>query len=410
MPLPESDPELPLAGLRVIDFSTTLAGPSAARHLADFGAQVIKVESLAHPDTLRVGTPYADRVAGINRSGYFAAYNAGKLSLSLNMQKPESRAILRRLVERSDVLIEAFVPGVAARWGLAYEQVRAWNPRIIMASHCLQGQTGPHAAHRGYGQIASAMSGWYDLTGEEDGEPLGPYSAYTDFICWPYLLTAILVALEVREQTGRGQYIDHAQLESSIHFLAAPLLDLQLNDRMVTRRGDHEDYACPNNAYRCAGDDRWIALTVTTETAWTTFCTALGHADAAADPHFATFAARKQHETELDALIAGWTADEEPFALAERLQAAGVPAGVVQRAGDLFDDPQLQHRGFFRRVPHAELGEHAVLTQSFRIEGLRPGPWRAAPLLGEHTMEICTDVLGLSDDEIAAFAAAGVFE
>jgi benzylsuccinate CoA-transferase BbsF subunit len=410
MPLPEADPDLPLAGLRVVDFATTVAGPSAARHLADFGAQVIKIESIAHPDTLRAATPYAERIAGINRSGYFAAYNAGKLSLSLNMRRPESREVVRLLVERSDVLLEAFVPGVMARWGLGYEQIAAWNPRIIMASHCLQGQTGPHARHRGYGQIASAMSGWYDLTGMEGGEPLGPYSAYTDFICWPFLLTAILLALEVREETGAGQYIDHAQLESSIHFLAAPLLDLQINGHMATRQGNREAYACPNNVYPCAGDDRWIAVTVTTAAAWEALCETLGHSEAAADSRFASVDGRKAHEDQLDAMIGGWTVDQEPYVLAQRLQAAGVPAGVVAKAEDLFADPQLQHRQFFRRLQHAELGDHAVLTQSFRIDGMKPGPWRAAPLLGEHTLEICSEVLGLTDDEIAAFARAGVFE
>ncbi|HLZ68637.1 MAG TPA: CoA transferase [Dehalococcoidia bacterium] len=426
MPLPDAGPDLPLSGLRVIDFSTTVAGPSAARHLADFGAQVIKVESQAHPDTLRAATPFPERKAGVNRSAYFAAYNAGKLSLSLNMQKPEAREIVRRLIERSDVLIEAFVPGVMARWGLSYEQVSAWNPRIIMASHCLQGQTGPHAQHRGYGQIAGAMSGWYDLTGLEGGEPLGPYSAYTDFVSWPFLLSAILVALEVREETGRGQYIDHAQLESSIHFLAAPLLDLQLNGHELTRRGNREDYVCPNNVYPCAGpgdpssaaegrasqttNDRWIAITVDTDDAWLALCRELGHAGAGADPRFATRAGRKAYEAEIDALLAGWVADEEPFALAERLQAAGIAAGVVERAEDLFADPQLQQRGFFRRLPHAEIGEHAVLTQSFRVEGWDPGPHRAAPLLGEHTHDICREVLELGEDEIARFAAAGVFE
>ncbi|HEY8489890.1 MAG TPA: CoA transferase [Dehalococcoidia bacterium] len=410
MPLPEPDPALPLAGLRVLDFGTTVAGPSAARHLADFGAQVIKIESQVHPDTLRVGTPYAGGVRGLNRSGYFAAYNAGKLSLALNLQKPEAREIVRRLVERSDVLLETFVPGVMARWGLTYQQVSAWNPRIIMASHSLQGQWGPHARHRGYGQIASAMSGWYDLTGLEGGEPLGPYSAYTDFVSWPFLLTAILVALEVRDATGRGQYIDHAQLETSLHFLAPLLLDLQLTGRMATRRGNREDYAAPNNVYPCRGDDRWIAVTVTDDGEWAALCRALGHPEAAADPRFATFEARKAHEAELDALIAAWTAEEEPFALAERLQAAGVAAGVVARAEDLFQDPQLAHRGFFRRLPHPEIGEHAVLTQTFRIEGVAAGPARAAPLLGEHTHEVCREVLGMTDEEIAAYAAAGVFE
>jgi len=410
MALPPIDPDLPLAGLRVIDLSTTVAAPSAARHLADFGAQVIKVESQVHPDTLRAATPYAGGVAGVNRSGYFSAYNAGKLSLQLNMQKPASRQVMRRLIERSDILIEAFVPGVIERWGLGYEQVSAWNPRLIMASHCLQGQTGPHAKHRGYGQIASAMSGWYDLTGLEGGEPLGPYSAYTDFICWPYLLAAILIALEEREITGRGQYIDHAQLETSIHFLAPLLLDLQLNGHLATRRGNREDYAAPNNVYRCAGDDRWIAVTAASDAEWQALCAALGHAEAAADPRFATHDARKAHEPQLDALIAGWTADMEPFALAERLQAAGVPAGVVARAQDLFEDPQLQHRQFFRRLDHAELGNHAVLTQSFRIEGMQPGPWQPAPLFGEHTHAILSDMLDLSDDAIAQLAAQGCFE
>ncbi len=410
MALPPIDADLPLAGIQVIDFSTTLAGPTAGRHLADFGARVIKVESSVHPDGLRAATPYAANVAGINRSAYFAAYNAGKVSLQLNMQQPRSKQIMRRLVERSDVVVEAFVPGVVARWGLDYDHLSAWNPRIIMASHCLQGQTGPHASHRGFGQIASAMSGWYDLTGPEGGEPLGPYSAYTDFICWPYLLSAILVALEVRDVTGRGQYIDHAQLETSIHFLAPLLLDLQINDHLAVRRGNIEDYAVPNNVYPCRGDDRWIAITSTDDAGWTALCTVLGHAGAAGDPRFATFTARKRHEPELDALIGSWTAGEEPFALAERLQAAGVPAGVVARAQDLFEDPQLQYRQFFRRLDHAELGNHAVLRQSFRIEGLNPGPWAPAPLFGEHTHDILTDILGMTDDEIADFAAAGCFE
>ena len=401
---------LPLAGVRVIDFSTTIAGPSAARVLADFGAEVIKVESVMHPETLRTGSPYAERKPGVNRSGYFAAYNAGKRSIALNMQKAESLEIVRRLVERADVLVESYVPGVMARWGLTWEEVGAWNPRLIMASHCLQGQWGPRAAHRGYGQIASAMSGWYDLTGLPGEDPVGPYSAYTDFVSWPFLLTAILVALEVREQTGRGQYIDHAQVESSVHFLAPLLLDLQVNGRLPTRRGNRDDYAAPNNAYACAGDDRWLAITVTSDEEWAALCRVLDPGEAATDPRFATRAARKAYEVELDERVSAWTKDADAFALARRLQAAGVAAGVVYRAQDLFADPQLQRRRFFHRLQHAEIGEHAVMTQTFRIEGVEAGPFAAAPLLGEHTLEVCKDVLGMSEDEIAAYAAEGVFE
>jgi benzylsuccinate CoA-transferase BbsF subunit len=410
VPLPPIDPDLPLSGLRVLDFSTTIAGPSAVRHLADFGAQVIKIESRVHPDGSRSATPFAAGIKGLNRSGYFAAYNAGKLSMALNMQVPAARDILRRLVEKSDVLVEAFVPGVVARWGFSYEQVSSWNPRIIMASHCLQGQTGPHASQRGYGHIASALSGWYDLTGPAGEQPLGPYSAYTDFIAWSYLLNAILVALEVRDLTGRGQYIDHAQLESSIQFLTPLLLDLQVNDHLATRRGNREDYAAPNNAYRCRGDDRWIALSVATDAEWATLCRMLGHPEAGTDPRFATMEARQRHEEQLDRLVSDWTADQEPFELAQRLQTAGISAGVVQRAQDLFADPQLQHRRFFRRLDHPELGNHAVHGHSFLISGIEPGPSRAAPLLGEHTLEVCRELLDLSETEIADYAAKAVFE
>jgi benzylsuccinate CoA-transferase BbsF subunit len=409
MSLPAIEPSLPLAGVRVLDFGSTVAGPAAARALADFGAQVVKIESLAHPDTLRVGTPYAGGVAGIDRSGYFAVYNAGKLSIALDLRLPEAREVVRRLVEVADVVVENFAPGVMERWGFTYQQLSEWNPRVILASHCLQGQTGPHSRYRGYGQMSSGLTGWYDLTGDEGGEPLGPYSAYTDFLSWPYLVTAILVALEVREGTGRGQLIDHAQVESSLHFLAPLLLDYELNGHAHTRRGNREDYVCPNNTYPCAGEDRWVAITANTDEEWAGLCGALGYAEVAHDERFATFAARKEHEAELDALIATWTASEEPFALARRLQEAGVAAGVVLRGGDLLADPQLAHRGYFHRVPHAEIGEHAVHGPAFRVDGEPSGPFAAAPRLGEHSWPVCDEILGMTAEEFGRLAALGVF-
>jgi len=413
MSLPETNPNLPLAGLRVIDLTSTIAGPSALRHMADHGAQVIKVESEAHPDGSRWSTPHAGGKKGINRSGYYAAYNSGKISLSLNMQRPEARDILRRLVEVSDVMVEAYVPGVVERWGFGWDQVREMNPRIIMASHCLQGQTGPFRRHRGFGHLAGGMSGWYDLTGFAGEEPLGPYSAYTDFLAWPFLLSAIMVALELRDETGRGQYIDHAQIESSLHFLATPLLDLQVNGRLAERRGNHEDYASPNNAYRCAGDDdRWIALSVTTDAEFAVLCGVFSHPEAAADPRFATLAERKANEPALDEMLTGWTREQEASGLAERLQAAGVSAGVVESARDLFEDPQLLHRDAFVRMDHAEMGNYRIHRASFRISGVDAGPFPSlpAPLLGEHSLDICREVLGMDDNEIAIYAAAGVFE
>jgi crotonobetainyl-CoA:carnitine CoA-transferase CaiB-like acyl-CoA transferase len=408
--LPTIDPDLPLAGVRVLDLTSTIAGPSALRHMADFGAQVIKVESSVRPDGARWSTPHAGGVKGINRSGYYSNFNAGKISMSLNMQIPDAAEVFSRLIRASDVLVEAFVPGVIERWGFGWQQVHAINPRLIMASHCLQGQTGPFAKLRGFGHLAGGMSGWYDLTGFANEDPMGPFSAYTDFLSWPYLFNAILVALELRELTGRGQYIDHAQLESSLHFLAPLLLDLQLNEHLAGRRGNHEDYAAPNNAYRCQGDDRWIAISVSTDAEFAALCGVLGHPEAAADARFVNLDARKAHEAALDELIGGWTAEQEPFELAQRLQAAGVSAGVVAKSQDLAEDPQMLHRGFFRRVEHAEIGPHHVAGQSFLFSDLKAGPVRGGPLLGEHTLDICHEILGLDDEQIATYAATGMFE
>jgi benzylsuccinate CoA-transferase BbsF subunit len=407
--LPLVSDNLPLSGLRVIDLGTTIAGPSATRVLADFGAEVIKVETSHRLDTLRLGTPYAEGVPGPNRSGYFAAYNAGKLSLSLNLKAPAAFNVLRRLVEVSDVFLEAYVPGVIEKLGFGWDQVSSWNPRLVMASHSLQGRYGPRSQHRGYGQLAGAVTGWYDLTGDEDDEPVGPYSAYTDFISWPFLSSAILVALELRELTGRGQYIDQAQVESSLQFLTPALIDLQLSGRMLKRHGNHEDYAVPNNTFPCRGDDRWVALTVRRDSEWRSLCFVLNSVLLPA-ARWPTFVSRREDERTLDQVIATLTRQWDAFELEAALQRHGVPAGVVARASDLLADEQLAHRNFFRTLTHPEIGDHQVHAQAFRISDVRSGPAFAAPMLGEHTYSVCREILCMSPDEIAELAADGVFE
>ncbi len=401
---------LPLAGIRVLDFGSTLAAPTAARLLADFGADVIKVESHAHPDTLRVGTPYLGGIQGVDRSGYFAAYSAGKRSFALNLQHADAKDIVRRLVENADILVENFAPGVMGRLGLTPDVLHGWNPKLIIASHALQGQTGPRSRHRGYGQIASGMTGWYDLTGDEGGEPLGPYSAYTDFLSVPLLLSSMLIALEVRDQTGEGQHIDHAQVESSLHFLAPLLLEHQLTGRVRTRSGNHEDHLCPNNAYPAADSDEWVALSVQGDAQWQAFCAAIDAADLASDPRFATHLDRKANEVALDLALDAYTSRLPAKELDDRLQAAGIPSGKVAKASDFFVDPQFAHRNFFHRVRHPELGDHAVITPSFRIEGLAQGPFSAAPCLGEHTFDIASALLGLDGDTIGDLVARGVLQ
>ncbi|MCC7365950.1 MAG: CoA transferase [Dehalococcoidia bacterium] len=400
------DAARPLAGVRVLDLGTTLAAPTAGRHLADLGAEVIRVESSVHPDTLRVGTPYAANPPGLDSSGYFAAYNAGKLSVAVDLRQAAGRDVLRRLAEQSDVLIQNFTPGVLERLGIPVETIRSWNPRLVVAGHCLSGQTGPRRSQRGYGQVAGAMTGWYDLTGEEGGEPIGPYSAYTDFLSWPYLCAAVVLALEARDATGRAPAIDHAQIESSLHFLAPLLVEYQLTGRVPTRHGDHRPDVAPNNVYRCAGEDRWVAISVLEDAQWPAVCEELALPAALAG--LASAAERLACQGEIDAAIDAAVVGEEAWAVARRLQARGVAAGPVLRAEDLFGDEQLVHRGLFRRLDHAVLGDHAVITNSFRIAGVDHGPHVAAPLLGEHTFEVLTRVLGMGDEEIAELVGGGV--
>lgn len=399
----------PLSGIRIIDMTSTIAGPSATRCLADFGAEVIKVESATHPDTARLSSPFAKGQRGLNSSGYFSAYNAGKLSLALNLRSKAGIEVLERLVGVSDVLVESFAPGVMARLGLPDASIRAWNAQIVIAHHSLQGQTGPRSTQRGYGQLASAMTGWFDVTGEADHEPVGPYSAFTDFIAWPILAASIVLALEERERTGVPAVIDHSHVESSAYF-AAPELVAAQRGRAPRRQGNDETYCCPSDAFPCQGDDEWCAVTVTDDRAWKALCSALGAADLVDDNRFENLDGRLAHRDELRERVSARTREFPAGQLEELLLTAGVTAARVYRARDLFEDSQLAYRRALRPVDHPVLGRHSVVAPAFSISGIDSGPKLGFPLLGEHTAAICRDVLGLSDEETARFAERGAFE
>lgn len=400
----------PLDGVKVLDFSATVLGPTVTRYLADHGATVIKVESITHPETTRTATPYAAREPGINRSGYFATHNAGKLGLSLDMSRPRAIEVARRLVGWADIVIETFTPGVMEKWGLSYEDLRKIKADIIMASSSLEGQTGPYVSHRGYGMISASMTGWFDLTGWPDGEPLGPYSAYSDFIGWNYLLISILAALDYRDRTGKGQYIDQSHIESGVHFLATALLDYNVNGRVATRMANREPCAVPHGAYRCCGQDRWCVIAVTSDEEWQFLGRVMGNPNWTRDPKFATFIGRKENEDELDKLVEGWTinhAAEEVMAL---MQQAQVPAGLVENAEDLFHDPQLKHRQAFASLDHREIGTYQISTAVFRSSKFSNKPRSPAPLIGEHSEYILKEFLGMSDEEIAELVVEEVLQ
>ena len=393
---------LPFAGIKVADFAWVGVGPISAKYLADHGATVVRVESENRPDVLRGGTPFKDAVPGWNRSQFFGDFNTSKLGLALDLKRPEAQAIAKRLIDWSDVMIESFAPGAMARMGLDYERVRALNPGIIMVSTCLMGQTGPARGMAGYGYHAAAIAGFYEVTGWPDQGPCGPWTAYTDTIAPRFVSTILAAALDRKRRTGEGCFIDLAQLEAALHFLGPEILDSQVNGRNITRIGNRDRFRAPQGCYPCAGDDAWLAVAVETDQQWHALQQVIG-----CDLDCPTNAERLAAHDAIDAALTAWTAAREAPSAMHELQLAGVPAGVVQRSSDLLADPQYAHRGFYHYLEHGEMGRIPYAGHQYRITGYDNGPRGPAPMLGEHSFEVLSELLGLSEDELSAAFASG---
>ena len=405
-PSPDHDP-LPFAGLKVADFSWIGVGPITAKHLADHGATVVHVETEDPADKVRVGGPFKDGVVGPNRSQFFVDFNTSKLSLSLNLKNSAARDVARRLIAWADVYLESFTPGTAHDLGIGYDDVREENPSLIMVGTCLMGQTGPVATFAGYGYHAGAIAGFYEITGWPDLPPDGPWMAYTDTIAPRFLAATLMAALDHRRRTGEGQYIDAAQLEMALHFLAPELLDYQANGRVATRQGNRSDSMAPHGVYPCRGIDQWCAIAVAGNAQWQALRRVLGDPGWAGDERLDSVAGRLQRQDELDARLSDWTRARPPADVMTTLQAAGVAAGVVQRSSDLLKDPQLAHRRFHRYMQHGEMGRIPHTGHQFRIRDYDSGPRFSAPLLGEHSLHVMRDVLAMTDAEIGEVYAAG---
>jgi benzylsuccinate CoA-transferase BbsF subunit len=276
-----------------------------------------------------------------------------------------------------------------------------------MATTCLMGQTGPAAELAGYGYHAAAVSGFYEVTGWDDRPPAGPFNAYTDTIAPRFLATTLLAALDHRRRTGEGQFIDQAQMESALHFLAPELLDAQVSGRLARRNGNVDPDRCPHDAFPAAGEDEWCAIAVETDAQWVALRQVLGEPSWAMDPVLDTLAGRQANVEQIDRHLAAFTRQHEPRQLMELLQAGGVPAGMVQRSSDHQLDPQLAHRAFFRRLQHPEMGEVPYEGHQYLIAGYDNGPLAPAPCLGEHTFEVLNEILGLDVDEVGRILASG---
>ena len=397
-------------GLKVLDFTWVAIGPMATRYLADHGATVVKVESEHRVETLRRGHPLKDNTPGVNRSGYFANYNANKYSLTLNMTHPRAMEVARRLVAWADVVTENFTPGTIERWGLGYDDLKKIRPDIILFSASMLGRGGPQESQPGFGGVLASLAGLVELTGWPDRSPVTPYGAYTDFFIPRFAIAAIGAALDYRRRTGRGQHLDMSQLETALQFIAPALLDYTVNGVERTRQGNRSPYAAPHAIYPCTGEDRWCAVAVGSDQQWKAMCRVMGEPPWCLEERFATVLGRKENEKELDERIARWTADYGARELMRMLQEAGVPAGEVNRCEELFSDPQLTHRGHFVYMDHAELGRHSFDGVEFTMPASPARFERPAPLLGEHNEFVLRELLKMGDDEIAELVTEGVLE
>jgi benzylsuccinate CoA-transferase BbsF subunit len=398
--------------VKIADFTWLGVGPIATKFLANMGATVIHIESSTRPDLTRVSYPYKDLQAGINRSAFFTLYNDSKYGITLNLKVPQAQEVARRLVyEWANVVTDAHLPGHMKNWGLDYETLSKEKPDLIHVATALQGKTGPYSSMPGHGMAGVSLAGFTEITGWPDGEPAIPWGAYSDFVTFPHMVTALIAALIYRKRTGKGQYIELSQLEASLQFLAPPVMDYMINGRIMTRAGNRSPYAVPHTIYRCKGEgEKWCAVAVSTDEEWESFCKATGNPEWAGNPRFATLEDRKANEDELNVLVEQWTLNYTPEEIMSRLQEAGVAAGVVESGEDLVSDPQLNHRGTHVILEHPEIGPHIYQPPPYRFSKTPHELTMPAPCLGQHNEYILKEILGMPDDEVAELLIAGALD
>ena len=402
----------PLDGVNVLDSCWVAVGPMTTKYLGEYGATVVRVESIKRPGTLRRGAPFRDGISGLNRSAYFASYNANKMGITVDMRHPRAKGLMLRTAKWADLVTENFTPGTMESWELGFEQLKEVNPDIVLFSTSMMGRGGPMERQPGFGPVLSSLVGLTNLTGWPDRDPVNPYGAYTDFIVPRFAVAAILAGLDRSRRTGEGIHIDMSQLETTLHFSAPVLLDYAVNCREQTRMGNRDTGAAPHGVYPCAGDDRWLALSCFTDDQWEALQRTIAPDGNSwpYNPKFTTLLGRKSNEDDLDELLSNWTSSWEPGALMETLQSSGVPAGMVNDCRDLFDDAQLQHREHFQWLDHPEIGPYATDRSEMNFS-LSPGSLDTpAPLLGEHTSHVLKDLIGLTDEEYESLENDGVLE
>jgi benzylsuccinate CoA-transferase BbsF subunit len=398
-----------LAGLKVLEFGGYAAGPHIGKVFANFGAQTIHVESHDRPDGFRVQyPPFKDNRAGYNRSGCFAFFNDSKYSVTVDLKKPAGVELARRMAQWGDLIIENMRPGVMQRLGLGYETLAALNPRLVMLSTCNMGQSGPRADQPGFGSQLSALAGFCEMTGFPDGPPMLLYGPYIDYVASLLGASAAIAGVFRSRRSGKGCCIDLSQYECGLMFMAGALQDYFAGGRLAQRCGNEDADAAPHGAFPCR-DGQWVALSCWSDADFAALAGAIGNAGLISDQAFATPAARRAHQTELETVIAAWTQPRTAEVVAETLQAVGVAAYPVVTIAGLFTDPQLLARRNFRVRRHPEIGDHCYCFPGFDLVDAPGDIIGPAPCVGADNDVVFRDLVGMSEAEYESYRSRGVF-
>lgn len=396
---------LPLENVKILSFGTGAVVPDAGKILGELGADVIKIESKDNLDFMRTIGP------DINNIGQFNEANRSKRSFGVNLKTEKGLELVSQLIKIADILLENFRGGVMKSLGLDYENVRKLNPQIIYVSSQGFGGGGPYSDYQAYGPMLSAASGLLSIWAQpDDPYPVGSNSPLPDHMASKYAVVAALAALDYRRRTGKGQFIDMAQTEVAASLVGEYYLDYTFNKRITKPMGNRSPYAAPHGCYACKGADEWCAIAVFTDEEWQSFCNTIGNPAWTKDPKFADLLGRLKNTDELDKKVGEWTATLDAHVVMETLQAAGIAAGEVQRAPDTLADPQLKWDGAIVELDHPVSGKRLYPGVPFRMSGASPFESTPAPLLGQHTEEICRDLLKMSAEEIKRLLDEGIID
>jgi crotonobetainyl-CoA:carnitine CoA-transferase CaiB-like acyl-CoA transferase len=396
---------LPLAGVRIADLSMMWAGPYATRLLAEMGAEVIKIESPRAWDNVRTLLPQPGAPEPWNTSYYFNDYNRDKKSLTLDLAQARGRALFLELVAVCDCVIENYRADVLDKLGIGWDALREARPDVVLVSMAGFGKTGAERNLVGFGPIIEQMAGMASTTGYgDDGVPYKTGISYGDPIGGLAAAGAVTLALIQRRRTGRGAWIDLAQRETMAQMIGPAFAAASLRGEAPVPRGNRDARFAPQGVYPCAGEDQWLAVSARTDTEWASLARAIGAPELARLP----LAERRARHDALDRRIETWTRGRAPDEAAATLQSVGVPASRVLDANAIHDDPHLDARGYWTRLPHPKMPAWKQPVSSWRLAEANPTPRRHAPLFGEHNREILCGLLGHDEAELAELHAAGI--